>query len=275
MRLRTANRADRTLDAPRWLRPAERIRVQLCMAADQRMSAEEATSRARIDAAARRLYHLRALLRAHEPAAGYGALTARRIRRAERRAYGALIRAGFTEPLIAVAVLRQVQVMTQTATLARLDYGTADPARAAIASLISAAPATAPGPDPAHPAARDATAAEIAAEVHTHTASLNGHSLGAGTPACAVTAAGAEPETSQQEDDPDPGDRDAELVAAARRIVVGTRHAGTRLSQIALAEKLRSEGHKVANNRLRWLAAVSGLEAGPDGEPDTRPSGGR
>ena len=47
---------------------------------------------------------------------------------------GNLIRAGFTEPLIAFAVLRQVQVMTQTATLARLDYGTADPARAAIAS---------------------------------------------------------------------------------------------------------------------------------------------
>src|SRR5690242_17883931 len=41
-------------------------------------------------------------------------------------------RAGFTEPLIAFAVLRQVQVMTQTATLARLDYSTADAARAAI-----------------------------------------------------------------------------------------------------------------------------------------------
>ena len=156
MRLRTANRADRTLNALRWLRPAERIRVQLCMAADQRVSAEEATSRVRIDAAARRLYHLRALLRAHEQAASPGMLTARRIRRAERRAYGALIRAGFTEPLIAFAVLRQVQVMTQTATLARLDYGTADAAHAAIASLISSTPAAAPGPDPAHPAARDA-----------------------------------------------------------------------------------------------------------------------
>ena len=87
--------------------------------------------------------------------------------------------------------------------------------------------------------------------------------------------AGAEPETSQREDDPDPGDRDTQLVAAARRIVAGTRHSGTRLSQIALAETLRSEGYKVANNRLRWLAAVSGLEAGQDGEPDTRASGGR
>ena len=275
MRLRTADRADRTLNALRWLRPAERIRVQFCMAADQRVPAEEATSRVRIDAAARRLYHLRALLRAHEQAAGPGMLATRRIRRAERRAHRALIRAGFTEPLIAVAVLRQVQVMTQTATLARLDYGTADAARAAIDGLISAAPATAPGPDPAHPAVRDVTAAEIAAEVHRRTASLNGHGLDGGTPARAVTAAGAEPETSRLEDGPDPGHRDTELVAAARRIVAGTRHVGTRLSQIALAEKLRSEGYKVANNRLRWLAAVSGLEAAQDGEPDTRASGGR
>ena len=104
-------------------------------------------------------------------------LTARRIRRAERRAYGALIRAGFTEPLIAFAVLRQVQVMTQTATLARLDYGTADAAHAAIASLISSTPAAAPVPDPAHPAARDATATEIAVEDRTPSASLNGHRL--------------------------------------------------------------------------------------------------
>jgi hypothetical protein len=165
--------------------------------------------------------------------------------------------------------------MTQTATLARLDYGTADAAHAAIAGLISSTPATAPVPDPAHPAAQDATAAEIAAEVHTRTAILNGHGPGAGTSPRAVTAAGAAPETSQREDAPDPGDRDTELVAAARRIVAGTRRDGTRLSQIALAEKLRSEGYKVANNRLRWLAAVSGLEAGQDGEPDAQARGGR
>ena len=245
------------------------------MAADQQVSAEEATSRVRIDAAARRLYHLRALLRAHERAAGPGMLAARRTRRAERRAHGALIRAGFTEPLIAFAVLRQVQVMTQTATLARLDYGTADAAQAAIANLISSTPAAAPAPDPAHPAARDATATEIAGAGPYAYGQPQRAPADGGTPARAVTAAGAEPETSQQEDDPDPGDRDAELVAAARRIVADARHAGTRLSQIALAEKLRSEGYKVANNRLRWLAAVSGLEAGQDGEPDTRASGGR
>src|SRR4029077_16151352 len=121
----------------------------------------------------------------------------------------------------------------------------------------------------------DATATEIAVEDRTHAASLNGHRLGGSTLARAVTAAGGAPVTRQQEDDPDPGHRDAELVAAARRIVAGTRHAGTRLSQIALAEKLRSEGYKVANTRLRWLAAVSGLEAGQDGEPGPRANGGR
>ena len=93
MRLRTANRADRTLGALRWLRPAERFRVQLCMAADQRVSAEEATSRVRIDAAARRLYHLRALLRArragsppwHAHRAPYPAGRAPRLRRPDPR----------------------------------------------------------------------------------------------------------------------------------------------------------------------------------------------
>src|SRR5581483_5617563 len=269
MRQRTANRADRTLNALRWLRPAERFRVQLCMAADQQVPAEEATSRVRIDAAARRLYHLRALLRADDQAARSAMFTARRIRRAERRAYGALIRAGFTEPLIAFAVLRQVQVMTQTATLARLDYGTADAARAAIASLISSTAAAAPVLGPKDPAAGDVAATEAAVEDRVPSAS-NGHGLDLGTSARAVTAAGAGPEASQCEDDPDPGDRDAELVAAARRIVAGARYASTRLSQIALAEKLRSEGYKVANNRLRWLAAVSGLEAGQDGEPGPR-----
>ena len=274
MRLRSADRAGRTLGALRWLRPAERVRVQLCMASDQRVSAEDATSRVRIDAAARRLYHLRMLLRARGQAAGPGALTARRIWRAERRAYGAMLRAGFTEPLIAFAVLRQVQVMTQTATLARLDYGIADAAQAAIARLISATPATPLIPDPAQPALRDATATEIAVEDRPHAASPNGRQAGAAQ-ARADTVAGAEPETSQQDDDPDPGDRDAELVAAARRIVADARNAGTRLSQIALAEKLRSEGCKVANNRLRWLAAVSGLEAGQDAEPETRANGAR
>jgi len=40
LRLRTEDRADRKLTALRWLHPAERIRVQLRLAADDRLSAE-------------------------------------------------------------------------------------------------------------------------------------------------------------------------------------------------------------------------------------------
>ena len=47
LKLRTmADRADRTLSVWRWLHPAERVRVQLRMAADEQLSAEAATSRA-------------------------------------------------------------------------------------------------------------------------------------------------------------------------------------------------------------------------------------
>ena len=122
---------------------------------------------------------------------------------------------------------------------------------------------------------RHATATDIAVEDRTHAASPNEHQLSDTAQARGVTIAGADPETSRQDDDPDPGDRDAELVTAATRIVADARHLGTRLSQIALAEELRSEGCKVANNRLRWLAAVSGLEAGQDSEPKTRANGVR
>ena len=199
MRQRTANRADRTLSALRWLRPAERFRVQLCMAADQQVSAEEATSRVRIDAAARRLYHLRALLRAHEQAAGPGVVAARRIRRAERRAYGALIRAGFTEPLIAFAVLRQVQVMTQTATLARLDYGTADAAHAAIASLISShAPPRHRYPIPRTRPRRRRRHRDRRGGPYAYSQPQRAPAVDGGTAAArAVTAAAAEPERAE------------------------------------------------------------------------------
>lgn len=61
--------------------------------------------------------------------------------RAERRAHRALPRARFADPVIAAAVLRQVQVLTMAPTLAGLDYRTADAAQAAIANLI-ATPAT-------------------------------------------------------------------------------------------------------------------------------------
>jgi hypothetical protein len=73
--------------------------------------------------------------------------------------------------------------------------------------------------DPAHHAMRHATATDIAVEDRTHAASPNEHQLADTAQARGVTIAGADPETSRQDDDPDPGDRDAELVTAATRIV--------------------------------------------------------
>ena len=70
LRLRTlADRAGRTLSAWRWLHPAERIRVQLRMAADEQLPAEAATRHVRVDHAARRLYQLRTALDAHDQSA--------------------------------------------------------------------------------------------------------------------------------------------------------------------------------------------------------------
>src|SRR6516162_2145415 len=69
-RLRTlANRADRRLNVLRWLHPVERFRVQLCMAGDEHMSAQEATRRVRVDDAAAKLYKLRTLLLAEDQSA--------------------------------------------------------------------------------------------------------------------------------------------------------------------------------------------------------------
>jgi hypothetical protein len=116
--------------------------VQRLLAADEYLPAQEATRRVRAEQAARRLYQLRRALHASDQApAGPGALADRRVRAAERRAQAALTRAGFSAPSVAADVLRQVQVLARTACLARLDYSTAQPARDAIASLITARPA--------------------------------------------------------------------------------------------------------------------------------------
>ena len=146
-----AGRADRRLAALRWLHPAERVRVQLRLAADDHISAEAATRRVRIDLAARRLYQLRRALLAQGRAARPGGMAARRARLAEHRAHAALIRAGFDDQAIAAQVLRQVQVLTRTRDLARLDYTTAGAAQAAIASLITSGPPAAPPGPPAMP----------------------------------------------------------------------------------------------------------------------------
>ena len=239
LRLRTlAGRTGRKLSALSWLHPAERIRVQLRLAVDEQVSAETATRHVRVDHAARRLYQLRTALAAADQPSKPGAL-ASRIRRAERRAHRALARAGFADPAIAAAVLRQVQVMTMAAALARLDYSTADAARAAITSLIASP--TSPGPGP--PAAADRAPASEA----------NGHAPRSQSGAFAGAA-----------------DRDVQLIAAAARIVATAMQDGDHLSQAALATRLRREGYTVANDRLRWLSAASGLEprrAQPDGDP--------
>ena len=252
LRLRTlAHRADRKLSALRWLHPAERIRVQLCMAADEQLMAEAATRHVRLNHAARRLYQLRAALSTHHPSATPGPIATRRVRWAEHRAHRALTRAGFTDPAIAAAVLRQVQVLTMTATLARLDYRTADAAQAAIANLI-ASPAARPEPEadvrPEQPAAQDRMPAN----------QVNGHPPDS-------------QENGQPEDVSAARDRDAPLISAATRIVTDAMRDGGRLSQAALAGKLRSEGYTVANNRLRWLSSVSGLEPRHAAAPDTQP----
>jgi len=144
LRLRTAGRADRRLTALRWLHPAERIRVQMLLGADEQMSAEAATRRARVDQAARRLYRLRRAIGAPEQAARPGAMATRRARIAERRAHSALTRAGFADPGIAAQVLRQVQVLALTPRLAILNYDTAEAARTVVAGLITPGPAAVP-----------------------------------------------------------------------------------------------------------------------------------
>jgi hypothetical protein len=236
LRLRTlADRTGRTPSAWRWLHPAERIRVQICMAAGEQVSAEAATRHVRVDLAARRLYQFKTALDAHDRSHGHGAMAARRVRKAEHRAHRALTRAGFADPAIATAVLRQVQVLSMTAALARLDCRTPDAAQAAIANLIGSPPAPKPG---------------SGTGTRTPANRINGH------PAGSVNDADA---------------RDAQLVAAAIRIVAAAGRDGGRLSQVSLADRLRREGYTVANSRLRWLAAVSGLQprhpAGPDPQP--------
>ena len=281
LQLRTG-RADRRLAALRWLHPAERVRVQLRLAADDHMSAEAATRRVRIDLAARRLYQLRRVLLAQGRAARPGGMAARRARLAEHRAHAALIRAGFADQAIAALVLRQVQVLTRTRDLARLDYATAGAAQAAIASLItSGAPVAPPGP-PVMPAGsvtpgglRDGTSRSPASGINGTVAGQVSHAeqpgpapprapAAARRPASGGSAASGEAAASQ------PQEQDGQLMADAVRIVTDARQHGERLSQKALGDRLRRGGHRVANHALRsLLAAATGLAAGgqPPGDP--------
>ena len=268
-----AGRADRRLAALRWLHPAERVRVQLRLAADDHTSAETATRRVRIDLAARRLYQLRRALLAHDRAARPGRMAARRARLAEHRAHAALIRAGFDDQAIAAQVLRQVQVLTRTRDLARLDYTTAGAAQAAIASLItSGAPVAPPGlpvmlAGSATPGGlQDATSRSPASGINGTAAgqvSRTGQPGLARPPATARRPASGGPAVSGEAAARQPREQDGQLMADAVRIVTDARQHGERLSQKALGDRLRRGGHRVANHALRsLLAAATGLAAG-------------
>jgi hypothetical protein len=152
-RSRTTVRPGRRLGPLRWLHPAEAVRVRLRMAADEGLSADEATRRVRVESAARNLYRLRAALASRDEAGAEVLMAPRRVRRALRRAHAALARAGFTDASVAAEVLRHVQVLTMTATLAALDYATPGEAHAAIGAMIThgAPPAPEPAGDPERP----------------------------------------------------------------------------------------------------------------------------
>jgi hypothetical protein len=268
MKVRRTGRADRKLTGLRWLHPAERVRVQAHLAAHEQASAGEATRRVQIDQAARRLYQLRMALRAHDRPGRPGRMAAARVRRAQRRAHAALTRAGFTMPDVGIEILREVQVLTMTTTLARLDYATPEAAQAAIGNLITspAGPGPQPGVIQAQSPASDRPHAEITADKTA--GAVNGHAFGGKAPA-AMRGAGPSdgtpvPVPAGPADGPAtvPGeaansDDHARLIAAATRIVADAAQEDSPLNQAALAEKLRIQGYGVSNDRLRWLWSVA------------------
>ena len=137
---RQAGRSDRRMGGVRWLHPIERTRVLSAMAADESLSADQATTNVRVTLAAQRMYQLRRAWRV----TGWWR---------QRRAQAALNRVGFSDsPVTRERVLRQLQVITQTTDLATLDYRTPVAARVALQNLIGS-PVVTPVAGPALPAA--------------------------------------------------------------------------------------------------------------------------
>jgi len=270
-----SSRSDRRLTGLGWLHPIERIKVQLQLAADPAMPADAATRRVRTDTAARRLHLLRQALDGPGQPAAVGVVAACRARLAERRARAALTRARFADPGAAAEVLRQVQILTLTRTLAELDYTTPHAAHAAIASLIT------PGPSPVAAAGATPEPAATALTLRTAAAGIspdgcppgparNGTRARTRAPASGQPARAWPPDRRPASPagspalSPHPGSRPADglappLAEAAARIVAHARQQGLQLTQAALARQLRAQGYGIANHRLRWLADLSGL----------------
>jgi hypothetical protein len=273
----TASAAERRLAGLGWLRPAERIRVQVQLSAEEKLSAEAATRRVRVEHAARRLHALRQVLGAQEQAAGSSAIAACRVRQVERRAQSALSRARFTDPAVAAEVLRQVQVLTLTRALAQLDYATPGSAETLLAGLIAPAtrdnaafgelagggvPGFRGGPVPGNgavnghpvtPGLNSTPAVPTAWADHPRPGGIDPADFTYAALAPTALLAGPHPAR------PGPAGRDRTLIDVATRIVAQAGLQGDRLSQAALARQLRAEGYTIANDRLRWLATVSGL----------------
>jgi hypothetical protein len=261
-RSRRAQRPDRKLSALQWVRPAERVRIHLLMSASGTLSADQATRRIRVEAAARALYRLRTVMRPGDHA---GAGASRGARRALRRAHAALTAAEFADPAVAAEVLGHVQMLTMTAALAALDYANAEAAHAAIGSMITSE--TRAGPPQRQTLSPDVAAGGPKQDVPSP--GLPGAARADTIPepphgpqaAAAVSPPGVTPET-QGPAAPSgqvAAGLDDRLVIAAKRIAADAARDGIRLSQAALAEKLRGEGLAIANDRLSCLAAAIGL----------------
>jgi hypothetical protein len=265
----TARGAQQRPAGPGWLRPAEQIRVRLQLSADENVTVETATRRVRAECAARRLHLLRQALTARERTVNSNA-AARRVRRAERRAQAALTRAGFTDLAVAAEVLRLVQVLTLTQTLARLDYATPDHAQQILASLITPPTASAPATGgPVRSAVQPPQPCPVTGGLRSNGYIVPSHldgipagtgRTGADGPVHRTSSANEHPQPRPQRRPREQETQDGPLIEMAASLVAQAKLRGEDLSQAKLARQLRAEGYHIANDRLRWLATVSGLD---------------
>jgi hypothetical protein len=263
----TARGARQRPAGPGWLRPAEQIRVRLLLSADENLTAAAANRQVRAERAARRLHLLRQALTARERAANSKA-AARRVRRAERRAQAALTRARFTDLAVAAEVLRLVQVLTLTQALAKLDYATPDHAQQVLASLITPPTASAPATGgPVSPAVPPPQPHPVTSSLRPNSYIVPSHLDGIPARTGRTGADGLVHRTSPGSRRPPPQrrpreqeSRDGPLIEMAASLVAQAKLRGDDLSQAELARQLRAEGYRIANDRLRWLATVSGLD---------------